>query len=834
MQTFEQAGFAQAEATLLLPPPCSPFYECTTIGVVSRGQMALRVPYAQQFSPEQTPLNKLLPILRTNKGKKAALKKAIAGVFFKGKADPEKLAGNTLISLGTFGILSDDNLTEFGNELVGLQDDIAAAHDLLAKQLLVKLDAKGVVDTLQEMGTAGIEINLQTLPTELKARGYEVSSNSSDLSGVLNWLRAAGVLQVYKVNASRLASLLGVQEGSLGALKSLNREQIAFLRAMVCLDVADWYTYDAILSYAKNLYPGEVRYNEKDIVKSILVPLKAAGFIDFRKQKKLDASTPEGRGGKPADVLPTNKFQKEFADPLLQSLFRASGYTEMREIRGKSLADIVAEVKQTGDPQKSGKALEWLAVRLCQLLDLEFMGLRETDVDIAGGGEVDAMMHAARLIYSRWQVQCKVGPVTLSAVAKEVGMCEVTLANVILIVSTKKATDSAITYRQKIISTSNLNIIFVDGPLLERVIKDNSTLLGILREQAEDALNLKKTSFIKSGPSSPSGSGGVEVEKAEKPKPKEVAPAYETPQGQLFNADSLDVLPALIEQGIRAKLILTSPPFPLVRKKEYGNEDSDSYVAWFEKFIPYFKRILEPGGSLVIDLGGVWIKGVPAKSTYQYKLLLKLCESGYYLAQEFYHYNPARLPTPAEWVTVRRMRVKDAINNVWWVMLDPFSPVTNRGILSPYSDAMKHLLKNGYKPALRPSGHDISDKFQRDNGGAIPPNLLTLANTDSSGYYLRRCKEESIKSHPARFPQGLADFFIKFLTRPGDLVIDPFAGSNVTGASAESLGRKWIGIELDSTYAKASRFRFEDRAAHVATDSNTVNKIIAAGDGVIA
>jgi len=788
----------------------------------------LRVPYAQQFSPEQTPLEKLLPILRTNAGKKLSLKKAIAGVFFKGKTDPDKLAGNTLISLGTFGILHDDNLTELGKQLVGSQGNVAEAHELLAKQLLINLDAKGIVDTLQEMASAGLDISLQTLPPELKARGYETSSNSSDLSGVLGWLRVAGVLEGYTVIAPRLASLLGVPEANLGALKTLTREQAAFLRAMVCMNVKNWHSYDAILKYAKNLYPGEVRYNEKEIVKTILVPLKTAGFIDFRKQKKQDESTPEGRGGKPADVLPTSKFQSDFADPLLQSLFRSAGYAEMREIRGKSLADIVADVKQTADPHKSGKALEWLAVRLCQLLDLEFMGLRETDVDITGGGEIDAMMHAARLIYSRWQVQCKVGPITLEAVAKEVGMKDVTLANVILIVSTKKATDAASTYRQKIVSTSNLNIIFVDGLLLEQVIKDNAALLSILRSQAENALAWKKTSFLKSAP--PSGSGPVSV--TVQPKAKQIAgPFYETPQGQLFNADSLDVLPALIEQGVRAKLILMSPPFPLVRKKEYGNEDSDSYVAWFDKFIPYFKRILEPGGSLIIDLGGVWIKGLPAKSTYQYKLLLKLCESGYYLAQEFYHYNPARLPTPAEWVTVRRMRVKDAINNVWWLMLDPLSPVSNRGVLSPYSDAMKHLLKNGYKPALRPSGHDISDKFQRDNGGAIPPNLLTLANTDSSGYYLRRCKEEGIKPHPARFPQGLANFFIKFLTKPGDLVLDPFAGSNVTGASAESLSRRWIGIELDSTYAGASRFRFEDKAPlHTAAEPKAAAGKAVAGE----
>ena len=788
----------------------------TSTQLLQARQMVLRVPYAQQLSPEQTPLKRLLPILRQNSGK-GTVRSAIASAFFAGKTDPKKLAGNTLISLGVFGIVKDDKLTEFGEKLIALQGDISAAHDLLAKHLLLNLDVKGVVDTLQEMSDAGLDISLQTLPTELRSRGYEVSSNSSDLSGVLNWLREAKVLDDYKVNPKRLSELLGIQAVKLDALKNLNREQVAFLRAMVSMNITDWNPYDPIRDYAKKLYPGEVHFNEKMFVETVLNPLKTTGLIDFRKQKKKDASVPEGRGGKAADVIPTEKFQKEVADPLLETLFRAAGYSEIRQIRGKSLGDIVADINQTADPDKSGKALEWLAIRLCQLLDLDFMGWRETDVEIAGGGEVDAMLHSARLIYSRWQVQCKVGPTTLEAVAKEVGMSNVTLANVILIVSTKKATNSALEYRKKIVRGSSLNIILVDGPLMERIIKDNSALLDVLREQAEDALNLKKTTFVKSTPGPPSGGGSAIAEVAYVKVTEKIPaenktlddPLYETPQGQLFVADSLDALPALIQQGIRAKLIITSPPFALVRKKEYGNEDSDSYVAWFEKFIPYFKQILEPDGSLVIDIGGAWIKGMPAKSVYHFKLLLKLCDNGYYLAQDFYHYNPARLPTPAEWVTVRRLRVKDAINNVWWLTLDPFVKVNNRNVLLPYSDSMKSLLKNGYKPALRPSGHDISTKFQVDNGGSIPPNLLTFANTESNSQYLRRCKAEGFKPHPARFPQGLPEFFIKFLTKPGDLVLDPFAGSNVTGAAAESLGRRWIAIEYDAGYANSSRFRFE-------------------------
>ena len=292
-----------------------------------------------------------------------------------------------------------------------------------------------------------------------------------------------------------------------------------------------------------------------------------------------------------------------------------------------------------------------------------------------------------------------------------------------------------------------------------------------------------------------------------------VKSAYKTVLGEMYLGDALTVLPALIARGRRVKLIVTSPPFAVLRKKAYGNEEADRYVAWFSQFVELFKEILEPDGSIVVDIGGSWIRGLPVRSTYHLELLLKMCHSGLFLAQEFYHYNPARLPTPAEWVTVRRLRVKDAVNTVWWLVRDPFTPVDNRRVLRPYSDSMKDLIRNGYDAKLRPSGHNISTKFQKDNGGAIPPNLLTLANTESNSWYLRECRRLNLPPHPARFPRALPEFFIKFLTQPGDYVLDPFAGSNVTGEAAEVLGRKWIGIEINEEYVRGSKFRFTPPAA---------------------
>jgi site-specific DNA-methyltransferase (cytosine-N4-specific) len=284
-------------------------------------------------------------------------------------------------------------------------------------------------------------------------------------------------------------------------------------------------------------------------------------------------------------------------------------------------------------------------------------------------------------------------------------------------------------------------------------------------------------------------------------------PYYNQNNGAIYLGDSLKLIKLIDSNSIN--LILTSPPFALTRKKAYGNESAEKYIEWFLPFAEEFKRVLTDNGSFVLDLGGAYLPGNPVRSIYQYELLVRLCkEVGFFLAQEFYHYNPSRLPTPAEWVTIRRIRVKDSVNVVWWLSKTPNPKADNRKVLKPYSQSMKQLLKNGYKAKVRPSGHDISDKFQKDNQGAIPPNLLEIANTESNSAYLRRCQAAGIKPHPARFPQGFAEFFIKFLTDEGDIVLDPFAGSNTTGFVAENLQRQWISFEINEDYVKGSCYRF--------------------------
>jgi site-specific DNA-methyltransferase (cytosine-N4-specific) len=288
-------------------------------------------------------------------------------------------------------------------------------------------------------------------------------------------------------------------------------------------------------------------------------------------------------------------------------------------------------------------------------------------------------------------------------------------------------------------------------------------------------------------------------------------PFYETKLGKAYLGDALQLMKSI--SGDSVSLIVTSPPFPLTfqKKKPYGSVKVDQYVSWFLNYAQEFKRVLRPDGSLVIDIGGVWNKGLPTRNLYQYHLLIGLCEQlNFHLAQDFYWYNPGALPAPAEWVNVRRLRVKCAVNHVWWLSKTPWPKADNRKVLKEYSDDMLRLLKRGYRTKTRPSGHNITPKFSRNHGGAIPPNLIESGNNDSNGYYIKKCLESKLPVHPARFPRALPDFFIRLCTNPGDLVMDPFAGSNVTGEASERLNRRWIAIELVNEYLEGSKFRFEE------------------------
>jgi DNA modification methylase len=297
------------------------------------------------------------------------------------------------------------------------------------------------------------------------------------------------------------------------------------------------------------------------------------------------------------------------------------------------------------------------------------------------------------------------------------------------------------------------------------------------------------------------------------------APYYETDLGAAVLGDSLESLKRLPDSSV--SLVLTSPPYALHFKKAYGNKDKHEYVDWLLPFAREIRRVLRDDGSFVLNIGGSYNQGIPTRSIYHFKLLVALVEDvGFHLAQECFWYNPAKMPMPAEWVTVRRVRVKDSVEHVWWLSKTPHPKADNRKVLRAYSKDMIRLNKRKVRETVRPGGYIIKESFgDVEVGGSIPPNvieddlpldMLKFGNNAANDRYTLRCKEAGMKIHPARFPAALPDFFIRLLTDTDDLVLDPFAGSNTLGMVAERLGRRWVAMELEEEYLRASKFRFED------------------------
>ncbi|GFO73745.1 hypothetical protein BJAS_P4749 [Bathymodiolus japonicus methanotrophic gill symbiont] len=293
----------------------------------------------------------------------------------------------------------------------------------------------------------------------------------------------------------------------------------------------------------------------------------------------------------------------------------------------------------------------------------------------------------------------------------------------------------------------------------------------------------------------------------------DIKPAYTTSNGRAYCGDSLKVLSKFPDNSIN--LVMTSPPFALQRKKEYGNKEQHEYLEWLSEFAEIVLKKLKPDGSFVLDLGGAYRKGVPARSLYNFRVPIHFCDNlGFFLAEDFYWFNPSKLPSPIEWVNKRKIRVKDSVNTVWWFSKTEHPKADVKNVLVEYSDRMKKLLDDPdkfYDPAKRPSGHNIGKGFGKDNGGAIPSNLLQIPNSESNGVYMAGCKAIGVKRHPARFPARFPEFFIRFLTEPGDIVVDIFSGSNTTGYVAEKEKRKWISIDSDMDYVAASSFRFLEK-----------------------
>src|SRR3990167_1718585 len=145
---------------------------------------------------------------------------------------------------------------------------------------------------------------------------------------------------------------------------------------------------------------------------------------------------------------------------------------------------------------------------------------------------------------------------------------------------------------------------------------------------------------------------------------------YRTKYGEYIIGDSLKLLANGLKKKLKDKvqLIITSPPFPLNKKKKYGNLQGSEYKEWLSQFAIVFSDLLKKDGSIVIELGNSWEPNRPVQSLLHLESLIEFKKNGHLnLCQQFICYNPSRLPSPAAWVTVNRIRTIDSFTHAWWL-----------------------------------------------------------------------------------------------------------------------------------------------------------------------
>jgi hypothetical protein len=446
------------------------------------------LPFGSEFSPSNIDLKTVLEFALKFGGDTKAFEGAVHDEFFSEGKFPKtdeynrrKRANNTNLGMRAYGIVDKEaNLTAVGKELYELRDHPKELQDRLAKHILLNLHGTTLVQTIQDMQAAGEDVNLNSLRASLEDRGVHFPRGGKHASMMRLWLEKAGVIEAssWRVNEARLQEVRGVGTEELEALAKLNLGQRFFLRTLLNLSATGPTPASEIEKLATATYG--FKYNEKGLAKDILYPLEKAGYVAIGKTTRAKSPT----------IQPTEKLLKEVFEPLLMQLEKQTA-EDLRPLLRKPLSEIVKELKSPNKHTK-GLALEALAFKLMRLIDLDYVTTRLRGA-ATGGAEVDVIFESSRLVFSRWQVQCKnTGTVSLDDVAKEVGLTHFLKSNVIVIVSTGDVGSEARRYANKIMKESNIAIVMVDHSDIEAIIESPVKILDVLTREAKHAMKLKE------------------------------------------------------------------------------------------------------------------------------------------------------------------------------------------------------------------------------------------------------------------------------------------------------------------------------------------------------
>lgn len=446
------------------------------------------LPFGSEFSPSQISLPKVLGFAQEHDGDWRSLENAIYNEYFASNKTTEKnkrkLANNTKLGMQAYGVLDKEgHLTEIGMHLLSVSDNDDDLYNELAFHILHNLHGLTLVQCVLDIQTSGESVDLVKLREWLEERGIHVPRGGKHPSSMRLWLEKAGVFKSrWQVNEKILERLAGISTGELEVLASFSSEQKAYLKTLANLNDGTGHLSNEIEKMANAIYG--VKFNEKNLPKQVLYPLEKCGYITLSRGTKIT-----GRGAKPFIVTPTDKLVSDIVIPILNQL-DAQIESDIRTMLRKPLKEILKEL-DSQENHVRGLALEALAFKLMHLLDMTYIATRLRGAS-TGGAEVDLIFESTRLVFSRWQVQCKNSvTASLDDIAKEVGLTHLLKSNVIVIVTTGKIGSEARKYSNKVMVDSNLCFVLIDGSDLKSIIENSTVIIDIFNREAKQAMILK-------------------------------------------------------------------------------------------------------------------------------------------------------------------------------------------------------------------------------------------------------------------------------------------------------------------------------------------------------
>ena len=440
-----------------------------------------KMPYGAEFSPDKIEIKEVLQMTSKHEGQNTEkLVTEIANKYYKKN---QIMAANCKNSMVAYGILESGggvNLSSFGNELLAMTKE-EEIYDAMAKRILTYLNGLMFIEAIRTITQGGSRPTLESVTETLNLMGCEeLSKTNKHVSTMKKWLEKAKVLNGWDIKEKKLESLTGMKDEDVEVLRNLNHAQACFIRALCNTGSDEYQNATKIRDLAKTSY--NVEFPAKNFSAAIIKPLEDKKLIE----KKVTTGT---HGGNASEIKLVGTVKVEVLAPILKQIEIIAG-KEVIQYCQKSLKVLREEI-DSHDTHVKGLALEAFAIKMMQIIDLDFIGTRVKGSE-TGGAEVDVLFDTTRLNYSRWQVQCKnTSKVSIDQVAKEVGLSHVLKTNVIVILTTGKATATAKEYAATIMREMNLCIIFIEADDIAEILSSPASIVDVLNRESKKAKQIK-------------------------------------------------------------------------------------------------------------------------------------------------------------------------------------------------------------------------------------------------------------------------------------------------------------------------------------------------------